>query len=438
MPLRQENGFYYVSVNAGSPPQYLECFLDMSSSDSIFLANTAPVCSSQVSVGNGTAKSPCDYTFNPHASSSIYYYPQGFPTFDSFYYNASGVFVADTMSIEFLGASAQGVKLNNMTFGLAEQNGKYLTSCMIGLGLQAGELSVTTLENGLASPVYNNVPMVIRDSGLTHRVSYSVYLSRTLSYDGFVLFGGVDHSKYSGNLSIVPLVDYATDTRLGKAIVGEPTDFQVALSGISIQSNGTTISVVSNARLPTSLAFGMPVTQLPTAIANQMAHILGMYFDTDAGIYWASCDRDAEIIFDLSGAEIRVPLKTFMVETGLQMSNGEPACAVLMTPQDDPLWVLGDPFLRAAYLYADLESFEMAIAQAIHSDSDEAQYEAAGPLGAITNATRAPFYAMSGLSSQFNISSGNHTFYPVVQLSRACLNTPTWSILLAGLFFALL
>lgn len=434
------NNDYFVYLDIGTPPQTQQCKVDMGSSDSFFISTGAASYSGQTTGMAWIGELP----FNASESTTLYYYPQTFAALESFYFNVSGVFAADDITVQTKAGygpieseNANGTaRLTNMTFGLVENEGEFLRSCLIGLGLQGGELSIDTMENGKASPVYDNFPIAMKDNGLVNRVSYSVFLNQTIDGPSFVLFGGVDHSKYRGNLSTVPLVDYATDASLGRQFIGQPTDFQVVLSGISVSDGEKSIDVVQNARLPINVAFGTKTSTLPSAIGSQIARIFGMTLDNTEKILWMPCDREGYITLNFSGTDITIPLANFLEPQNTQMIGGYRACKVLLDTQDDPIWEIGDSFFRAAYVYVDLESFELSFAPGIY-DSLEPIYEIAPASGNITNATHAPLYDYIGLNSTFNISTNNQTLYQVVNLSGAQKLNPCISVTLFALIAVL-
>ncbi|PRT54667.1 Aspartic proteinase MKC7 [Wickerhamiella sorbophila] len=419
---REGSTDYFIHLDLGSPPQRQYCKVDMGSSDSFFISGDG----ASTAAGGDTIVDPSEVPFNPNKSSTLFYYPATF-SFESFYFNVSGVFVADDISVQTQTSysPAQGevtnssTQLTNMTFGLIEDEGYLLRSCLVGLGLQGGELSINSMENGNASPVYDNLPILMKKSGLVNRVSYSVYLSQDVDNPSFILFGGVDHSRYQGNLSTVPLVDYATDASLGQQFISQPTDFQVVLSGLTVSNGAKSIDVVQDARIPINVAFGTNTSMLPTSIGSQIARIFGMVYQNATKSYWMPCDRLGDLTFNFNGALITIPLENFVeTQSSVKLEDGSQGCRVLMDTQEDPIWEIGNGFFGGAYVYVDLESFEVSFAPAIYGDL-EPIYEIASAGGNITNATRAPLYDDAGLNNNFNISTNNQTFYSVVAFSSA-------------------
>lgn len=428
LTLMNNHGLYSVWLTVGTPPQLQECVVDMTMSDSYVISSALPMCS------DPTAKKSCDFVFDAGNSSTLNYYPPTFPSFDASATNFSGSFVSDDMQ---LGVSvspdglkwSNGITLRNSTFGLA-QNGTGVPACVVGLGLPNGESSVTTMENGQVSPVYDNLPISVKKQGYSNRASYSVYLNSWDSSEGFVLFGGIDNAKFKGNLSVVPLVDYAVDASLGTKLVGNPTDFQVMLNGISVSHKNATVPIAST-NIAVSLSLGNAYTVLPTSIVKPIASVLGLYIDPESGAYMMPCGRDATINFNLSGLEIAVPLSQYALEKNKTMVNGEKACMMLLEVQDDPLWLLGDPFVRAAYVYVDMDLFHAAIAP-VHYTT-ESDVEVIGPDGSYSRAERAPLFNLNKLSSNITTYPVNTTFFPTVATSAAAALSPPLLAILVGM-----
>jgi len=76
------------------------------------------------------------------------------------------------------------------------------------------------------------------------------------------------------------------------------------------------------------------------------------------------------ISFSFSGATISVPYNELVLDAGtsstgqqLTFQNGAPACIFGIAPAEDSTPVLGDTFLRSAYVVYDLANNEISLAQ---------------------------------------------------------------------------
>jgi hypothetical protein len=93
----------------------------------------------------------------------------------------------------------------------------------------------------------------------------------------------------------------------------------------------------------------------PTAIADTIAAGLGAAMD-DFGIYnLPNCDlqfADGSLDFDFSGVKIRVPYSEFIIKDLLQ--DGDDFCSLGIEAINSTCVILGDTFLRSAYVVYDL------------------------------------------------------------------------------------
>ncbi|KAM3519877.1 hypothetical protein MY4038_009638 [Beauveria bassiana] len=87
---------------------------------------------------------------------------------------------------------------------------------VVGVGLVAREATANK---------YNNIPRILNVSGVTNSQAYSVVLNATPLGNGSVFFGGIDRSKFTGDLQQVPLV---------KDKAGQFSEFLVELSSIAL------------------------------------------------------------------------------------------------------------------------------------------------------------------------------------------------------------
>ncbi|PMB73373.1 putative aspartic-type endopeptidase OPSB [Beauveria bassiana] len=87
---------------------------------------------------------------------------------------------------------------------------------VVGVGLVAREATANK---------YNNLPRILNVSGVTNSQAYSVVFNATPLGNGSVFFGGIDRSKFTGDLQQVPLV---------KDKAGQFSEFLVELSSIAL------------------------------------------------------------------------------------------------------------------------------------------------------------------------------------------------------------
>jgi len=182
---------------------------------------------------------------------------------------------------------------------------------------------------------------------------------------GTLIFGGLDTSKYSGNLQTIPILHDEGAT---------PTELIVALNGFSANYNGASTDFTDDTfPLPVLLDSGTTVTILPDAIFQKIAELTNAT-DAGMGVLIVSCSSPGSYFsFQFGGpsvSSIRVPWTSiappFIQENGtVLMEDGQPICVLLIqSDEGSGTLVLGDSFLRSAYVVFDLGNYEISIAQA--------------------------------------------------------------------------
>jgi hypothetical protein len=170
---------------------------------------------------------------------------------------------------------------------------------------------------------------------------------------GTILFGGYDKSKYTGDLATLPIVPN-----------GDVYDvLQVDWSSLSLtDQSGTTTYTADGFSETVVLDSGTSITRVPSdAFAS-----LSQYFNLQAEptsdgstIYYVDCNiasSEGSIDFGFSGVTIQVPFSE------LALSTGSGSCMFGLLPGSG---VLGDTFLRSAYVVYDLGNKQISLAQTV-------------------------------------------------------------------------
>lgn len=184
VPLTNERTFYVSKLSIGSPVSEVQVLLDTGSSDLWVMSSENPYCTS-----NG-GSIDCDQygTFNETASSTFKNNQTNFHIQyldDTF---ANGTWGTDDISL------TDSLKLQNASFAVAEVSDSNVG--VFGIGFIA-------LESGKEK--YLNVPALMKEQGLIKKVAYSLYLGSMESNQGNILFGAIDHAKYSGELKSIDI-----------------------------------------------------------------------------------------------------------------------------------------------------------------------------------------------------------------------------------------
>jgi hypothetical protein len=343
---------YFANVSIGTPGQQIRLDIDTGSSDIWANSATSTLCqqyAQQCSVSG---------TFNANRSSSYQYLNSAFyiKYADDSY--AKGDYASDTLTMG-------GTAITNVPFGIGYQS----TSAqgILGVGYMSNEASVST-----TGRTYNNLPLILASNKVTNSPAYSLWLNDLNSNTGSILFGGVDTAKYHGNLQTLPIIQEEGGYR----------EFVIALTGLSIQGQ----SVVSDA-IPVLLDSGSSLSYLPTSVAQSLFTIFNAQYSDSAGAATVPCslmNNPATLDFSFSGATISVPLNELVLVDGVR--RGQQVCILGISDAQGSTSVLGDTFLRSAYVVYDIGNNQISVAptnfNATNSNVKEIQAGSGGVPGA--------------------------------------------------------
>jgi len=220
-----------------------------------------------------------------------------------------------------------------MEFGLGIVTN--VTPGIMGIGYAANEQSL---------PAYPNLVDQMVSQGIIASRTYSLYLNDLDAASGTILFGGIDVQKFNGPLQTVPI----------NMVFGEIAAFYISLTGIGLTPPcDCSMAIGPSSSYPVNVVLdsGSTFIYLPVVLANAVASGFGATLD-DLGFYnLPNCDSkfsNGTLDFDFSGIQISVSYSEFIIKDaagcflGLQIFNGT-GCGIL-----------GDTFLRSAYVVYDL------------------------------------------------------------------------------------
>ncbi|KAF6241546.1 hypothetical protein HO173_000257 [Letharia columbiana] len=336
-----DNGetLYYANVSLGTPAQSLRLHIDTGSSD--LWAN---VKSSEICTDRG---SPCSAggTYDANSSSTYKFVNSDFNVSYVDGSGAAGDYATDTISIG-------GQTLTSLQFGIGYQSTS--TDGILGVGYTADEAQV----NAANLKSYPNLPQAMANAGLIKSNAYSLYLDDLEANTGSIIFGGVDTDKYTGQLQTLPI----------QKEFDEYAEIIITLSGVSIINGGRTQNL--NTDLPTAVILdsGSSLTYLPNDLTSAIYTALDVQYSQQDGAAFVSCDLASENVtldFTFTAEESR--------ETPNSGDNGEGSygfsgsdeniCLFGVAPSQGSTSVLGDTFLRSAYVVYDLANNEISLAQ---------------------------------------------------------------------------
>jgi len=267
-----------------------------------------------------------------------------------------------------------------------------LNTGIMGIGFSANVASNSGRNS--APFTYPTIVDSMLEQGIIKLKAYSLYLDSKDAEKGSILFGGLDTNKYIGNLFQLPLVpsQFPNGTRVYD-------HFTVVLTGVSMTSSSGTTNFTSSRssryRVPVVLDSGTTLTYLPETTTRIIYREIGAV-DTsaDGGLVYVDCNlgSDPSRVFTYrfgdsrSSLNIQVPISELLysiseifggqdVSALLPYLPFDNTCAFGIMPAIDGISLLGDTFLRSAYVVYDLENNVVAMAQANQNSSEESIVE---------------------------------------------------------------
>lgn len=351
------------NVQIGTPPQPFQLVVDTGSSDLWVPYAQSDTCQDVQDGG-------CPFgAFHPLESSTfvqISDYGYFNISYDSANTGEVGLYFNDTLRVA-------GVELPEFTVGLAVDDS--IGQGILGVGYAS-----------LESIAYNSdfeyeFPTIIDalvSQGNIERHAFSLYLNDVEADSGSILFGGIDTAKYSGDLVALPI---QLDT-----LVGITDRYLVTLTSVSfVDANGKE-TLLSDPDLAAAalLDSGTPIMDLPPNIASQLFNGLGAFIvdaQQDTLIPCSYANSNAKLRFGFGGpdgAVIDVPMSELIFkgiyDSDVRFDDGTPACelGIKSTASNvDGSLILGDTFLRSAYVVYDLENQMIAMAPAKYTDDSD-------------------------------------------------------------------
>ena len=351
---------YIANISIGTPPQKLSVQLDTGSSDLWVPSINSDLCKSPNCDAWGAFDATASKTLEPLANPGDFYISYGD---DSEY---QGDYFADTLAI---GDS----EIKEMTMAVVTDSRNVVgdgtnldNNGLMGIGFDQNQAYVS--QNPGAKP-FRGVVSQLKAQGLIKTLSYSLWLDDIDALTGAILFGGVDTSKYTGDLIAVPMVgwnprdDYESVDRLA---------VEMTAVGVTDSEGKTTTLSDSDYIAPALLDSGTTVSFLPSTLLNPILDAAGAVTDPNYPRPLLACNLSTSkgsYVFGFggdSGPKVSIPLSQIVDDPDpdipIVFADGTPACGLLLTEAEDGRIILGDSFLRSAYVVYHLEAKTIALA----------------------------------------------------------------------------
>ncbi|KAM6538626.1 Peptidase A1 domain-containing protein [Fusarium falciforme] len=346
---KRSAGGYFSEIAVGNPPQNITLQLDTGSSDVWFPWSSADIC-------EDNSKGGCPFgSFNPDKSRSFKHVGPGL--FDITFIDnsyAKGDYFVD--HFEFGGAV-----IKNLTMGLGVDTDIHFG--LIGMGYASNEAVRDTEDI-----IYPNLPVAMWQGGYISTIAYSLWLNDLDASSGNILFGGVDTAKFTGNLTRINVLP----------VQGHYLHFLVALTSVVARSPSGTDTLTSD-RFPIKavLDSGTTLTYLPQDITHEIWEEVGAVYSSTYEAAVLPCSRGkhpGNFTFGFAGPDgprITVAMDELVLDLndGQQTPTfesgafeGELICYFGIQNDSSTISILGNTFLRSAYVVYDLVNNEIGIA----------------------------------------------------------------------------
>ncbi|KAK3375456.1 aspartic peptidase domain-containing protein [Podospora didyma] len=396
--LDNEETLYFINATVGTPPRSVRLHIDTGSSDLWVNTPGSQLCLQQ--------SKPCQYagTYSANSSSTYEYIGSYFNISYVDGSGASGDYVSDTVSFG-------GQKLDRLQFGIgySSTNGQGI----LGIGYTINEVQV----GRAGKPAYPNLPAKMVDDGLIQSNAYSLWLNDLDANTGNILFGGVDSEKYIGDLETLPI----------QAERGVFAEFLITLTRLQLGTQ----NIGGDLALAVLLDTGSSLTYLPDTMVQAIYTQVGAQFDSDQGAAYVPCSlarNKTTMDFTFSSPTISVDMNELVLDlvtsSGKRptFQNGVPACLFGIAPAGSGTNVLGDTFLRSAYVVYDLDNNQISLAPTKFNSTTTNVKEIGRGAGSVPGATVvanpvAATAGISGTSLMGSLGLGNsatQSFTPVM------------------------
>lgn len=315
--------------------------------------------------------------------------------------SVKGVYATDTVTVA-------GVSVENQQFGLASTTADILTTTSVGgsgsdtpsanstessdvvgngiLGLGYPQLTSAASKGGKG---YNPFVFNLVEQNLISQHIFSVYMNNANEdgWAGEVIFGGVDDSKFSGNITYLPVAKLQTSSNPLSSITSSSSAYFYWMTygqGIAVENPQST-RTTSNISFDQVTAFiidtGTTLTYLPNDMAVSIAESLvgaGNYaLDPQSQVFIADCSAaksDAALVLSMSQSNkvspdpvtITVPASQLLIPLDSPTTDTATYCMLGVAPigSNNNMLLVGDSVLRSTYLVFDIEHNQIGFASA--------------------------------------------------------------------------
>ncbi|XP_065611701.1 pepsin A-like [Cyrtonyx montezumae] len=311
---------YVCTISIGTPPQQFSVIFDTGSAN---LWVPSVYCSSPACATHRRFDPARSSTYHGTTTSVATWYGTG---------SMVGVLGYDTVTVG-------SIQVPNQMVGLSQwEPGSFLVHVPFDgfLGL-----AFPNIASSRATPLFDNM----MSQGLVAQDLFSIYLTPDERNGSFVLFGGIDDSYFTGNLSWIPLT--------------AQTYWQIKVDRVTM--HGLPIACVRGCQA--ILDSGTSMLAGPGLSIHHIHHEMGATRSPN-GLHTVGCSSILpDVVFVIAGTQFPLPPQAYIVqmEDGSCVSGFE---AYALPTAADELWILGSIFLRRYYSVFDRANSRVGLAPA--------------------------------------------------------------------------
>ncbi|KAI8341333.1 aspartic peptidase domain-containing protein [Chlamydoabsidia padenii] len=367
---------YLISIGIGTPPQTFTVTLDTGSAD-LWIPSTSCPTDACPNTRFDPAQSS---TFNNTNTPFTIQYGIG---------KASGTYATDIVTIAGAQVTRQQLGLASSTSGILTTNkGEHTvpnsspdvntrpkSNGILGLGYPS--LTVAANNNNNQS-FYNPVVFNMMQQKVINSPTFSMYMNQGSGWTGEIIFGGVDSTKYIGDLVYLPVAapdhqQYTYWRVYGQGITVKGAEGYTGDQTFSFANNNKTLGMLI-------LDTGTTLTYLPQPLAQALVSAVaggigGYQFDDQSQTYYIDCAQAttaATVELQMSPTNqpshhpvtLSVPVSNLVIPLDAPTARTARLCLFGVAPSGSRMSLIGDSFLRSAYLVFDMAQNRIGLAAA--------------------------------------------------------------------------
>ncbi|ORX59539.1 acid protease [Hesseltinella vesiculosa] len=372
LPLYNDQSMQYiVNLQAGTPPKPFDVIIDTGSVEFWLATTGCPQSVCPVPLYNPSSSSTANVTTTPAGIQ----YGLG---------SANGNYVTDTVSLGGLTIQKQqfiAVTNTTDTFVMGGQpvdSGSVVASGLMGLAFDYGE----TWDHAAYPTIIDN----LMNQKLISQAIFSIYLNfvNATGWSGEIIFGGIDSTKYTGQLSYAQVNTYTVQT------TPQPTYIYWTVMSPSLTVMNNSVSVAGGSFLKPMAAMmdtGTTMSYIDVTTFTTIQKVLGAYLSPSPDSYGnyklTTCNIPTSLTVQMgllgslqnSGASNSSNAMLTLRLYDMALKNPDGSCTFGFSTMNYAGggssfdWLLGDTFLRNFYLVFDYGNYRIGFASAVPSAS---------------------------------------------------------------------